>query len=227
MAIFAAMSTVLPEIDRQETSQTSFEATLRAALDRIVPDRDLHARWLNTLSYMEHIGATKIARTQSGPRATYMGLKHAAEEARHAFFLKKLALRVQPETHPDYAPEHLLSPVLSQQYLNRLDIAASRLARKAGLTGRKMHDLAYLLVTYAIEVRADDLYPVYQDYLVDYTLAKLSVQGIINEEEGHLAEMETMLAAYPAEIQALKEDMLALEGELCGEWLKAVLSEVA
>lgn len=220
------MSTALPEIN-QKNAATGFAGALRQALDHIVPDLELHAKWLNTLSYMEHIGATKIARTQSGPRATYMGLKHAAEEARHAFFLKKLALRVQPEAFPDYAPEHLIAPVLSQQYLNRLDIAASRLATKAGMKGQAMHDLAYLLVTYAIEVRADDLYPVYQEYLVDYTPAKLSVQGIINEEEGHLAEMETMLATYPPEIQALKHDMLTLEAELCTAWLQAVLAEVA
>lgn len=221
------MKTAFPNIDLSSATGASSDARLRSALDQIVPDIRLHAKWLNTLSYMEHIGATKIARTQSGPRATYMSLKHAAEEARHGYFLKKLALRLDPDGLPTYANAHLLAPIHSAQYLNRLDIEASRLARKAGLSGRPMHDLAYLLVTYAIEVRADELYPIYQEYLADYSTAKLSVQGIINEEEGHLAEMESMLAKYPAELQALKEDLIRLENELYIGWLDALLEELA
>ena len=187
---------------------------LERILDRIVPQRALHARWLNTLSYMEHIGATKIARTQGGPQATYMGLKHAAEEARHGFFLKRMALKLDPDGLPTYQNEYLLAAVPSRQYLYRLDLAASRLCRAHGLEGRKMHDLAYLLVTYAIEVRADDLYPIYERYLEGYEVARLSVQGIINEEEGHLAEMETALAEYPEELRGLTRDLCRLENEL-------------
>lgn len=221
------MKSTLPIAGMSESPSSELEADLRGALDRIVPDRALHARWLNTLSYMEHIGATKIAKTQSGPRATFMGLKHAAEEARHGFFLKKLALRLQPHGLPDYSSEYLLAPIPSAQYLHRLDLAASRLALGAGLRGRKMNALAYLLVTYAIEVRADELYPIYQSYLENYKPAKLSVQGIINEEEGHLAEMELMLAKYPPEQQALKDELVALEQQLYGEWIAALLAELS
>lgn len=208
------------------TLTTETAVQLRKVLDRIVPNRSLHAKWLNTLSYMEHVGATKIARTQSGPEATFMTLKHAAEEARHGFFLKKLAHRLEPEGLPNYHREFLLAPTHSHQYLYRLDLAASRLCRDAGLQGRDLHDLSYLLVTYAIEVRADELYGVYQEYLEDYSEAKLSVRGIINEEEGHLAEMETALADYPEELRGLTRPMLDLENALYADWLDTLWSEV-
>ena len=198
---------------------------LQNILANLVPNPDMHARLLNTLSYMEHIGATKIARTQSGPQATFITLKHAAEEARHAFYLKKLSLKVQPGLCPDYSFEHLLAPLASRQYLYRLDIAASRLAKRAGLQGRALSDLAYLLVTYAIEVRADELYPIYEA-LLEKNPARISVSSIIAEEEGHLAEMEAALAAYPPQLQALIQDICAVEHDLFHNWL-AALEKVA
>jgi len=39
------------------------------------------------------------------------------------------------------------------------------LKKELNLKGRELRFAAYLLVTYAIEVRADELYPVYQDEL--------------------------------------------------------------
>jgi hypothetical protein len=53
---------------------------------------------------------------------------------------------------------------------------------------------AYLLVTYAIEVRADEFYPIYQDALDNAAGSKVNVKSIILEEEGHLEEMINQLA---------------------------------
>lgn len=195
--------------------------SLEALLDRIVPVPELHAKLLNTLSYMEHIGATKIARTQSGPQASLMVLKHAAEEARHAFYLKKLSDKLISGFCPDYSHAHLLAPLASRQYLYRLDASISRLLKSKGLGGKALHDLAYLLVTYAIEVRADEIYPIYQRYLRDYPV-RLSVQSIINEEVGHLEEMNSALAEYPKELSSLKDDAVEIESALYVAWLSAL-----
>lgn len=208
-------------------TKTGTEVQLRKVLDRICMDTQLHATWLNTLSYMEHVGATKIARTQSGPLATYMSLKHASEEARHGFFLKHMARKLWPEGLPTYQTEFLLAPIQSHQYLYRLDLEASRLGRRHGLEGRELHNLVYLLVTYAIEVRADELYPVYQEYLDKQPELRLSVQGIINEEEGHLAEMESELANYSETLRNLTVPICELENRLYGEWLIAVEKSIA
>ena len=208
-------------------TMTDTAAQLRQVLDTVCADTRLHATWLNTLSYMEHVGATKIARTQSGPSATYMSLKHAAEEARHGFFLKLMARKLWPEGLPTYQTEYLLAPIPSHQYLYRLDLEASRLGRRHGLDGRDLHNLVYLLVTYAIEVRADELYPVYQEYLDKQPELRLSVQGIINEEEGHLAEMESELANYPEELRNLTTPICELENRLYKEWLNGVAKSVA
>ncbi len=206
---------------------TGTAAKLRRVLDLVCADTRLHATWLNTLSYMEHVGATKIARTQSGPLANYMSLKHAAEEARHGFFLKHMARKLWPEGLPTYETGYLLAPIQSHQYLYRLDLKASRLGRKHNIMGRELHNLVYLLVTYAIELRADELYPVYQEHLDRQPELRLSVQGIINEEEGHLAEMEAELANYPEELQKLTKPVCDLENQLYVEWLTEVEKSLA
>jgi demethoxyubiquinone hydroxylase (CLK1/Coq7/Cat5 family) len=60
---------------------------------------------------------------------------------------------------------------------------------------------AYLFVTYAIEVRADDLYPVYQDILTKES-SKIMVKSIILEEEGHLEEMINQLNEFLTRLES-------------------------
>ena len=137
---------------------------LKEILERIVPDNDLHARWLNSLSMMENTGARKISKYEHPVHVNVIVLKHAAEEARHAYYLKKQISKLTEDGCPDYSWPYLLAPVESHHYLNMLDVEACRyLKTTMGLTGRELKHGAYLLVTYAIEVRADMLYGVYQD----------------------------------------------------------------
>lgn len=200
-------------------------AELKNLLPQLVGNRELHGQWLNSLAYMEHVGATKIARTQSGERATITTLKHAAEEARHGFYLKRLALKVNPSLPEDFRQAGMLAPVSSRQYLHRLDIAISRMLRQEGLEGETFRKLAYLLVTYAIEVRADDLYPVYQAAIENYPI-KISVRTIINEEEGHLAEMTASLEGFPFDTQPLMQKSREIEAVLFRNWIGEIRKAV-
>lgn len=202
------------------------ENRLRKVLDLVGKDRMMRAKLLNTLSYMEHIGATKIARSQSGASADFMTLKHAAEEARHAFFLKKLCFKIDAASFPDYSFSNLMAPINTRQYLYRLDLEVARMVKAAGLVGESLRKLAYLLVTFAIEVRADALYPIYESYLEKYP-ERISVSSIIAEEEGHLAEMTTELAKYPANLQALQEKAIAFENSLFQDWIGELERELS
>src|ERR1700744_5909034 len=132
----------------------------------IINDNQLHARWLNTLSLMENTGARKISACEDTETVTYIILKHAAEEHRHAFYLKKQIEKMGAALCPTYAGEYLVAPAYSKFYLDMLDIEVCRyLKKELQLTGSELRFAAYLLVTYAIEVRADELYPIYQDAL--------------------------------------------------------------
>ena len=198
------------------------EEQLLHILESIVPSDVLHGKWLNSLSMMENTGARKISKYEHPVLADIIVLKHAAEEARHAYYLKKQIGKLEGVSCPDYSYPYLLAPVESHHYLNMLDVEACRyLKNKMGLTGRELKHGAYLLVTYAIEVRADMLYGIYQQVLTANN-SRVNVKSIILEEEGHLAEMQRMLEAFHPDWQLLANDMCAVEDRLFQAWVSAI-----
>ena len=195
-------------------------------LPAIIADNKLHARWLNTLSLMENTGARKISASEDPVTVTYIILKHAAEEHRHAFYLKKQIEKTDAKYCPTYADEYLVAPSYSKYYLNMLDVEVCRyLKKELHLTGGELRFAAYLLVTYAIEVRADELYPIYQDAL-DNAESKINVKSIILEEEGHLEEMINQLKQFSPQWQLHADKAVEMETALFKNWVVALGKEV-
>jgi hypothetical protein len=81
------------------------------------------------------------------------------------------------------------------------------------------------LVTYAIEVRADELYPIYQDAL-DSAGSKINVKSIILEEEGHLEEMINQLKQFSPQWQLHADKAVEMETRLFNNWVVALDGEV-
>ncbi|NVM65874.1 bacterioferritin (cytochrome b1) [Mucilaginibacter sp. SG538B] len=199
---------------------------LNKILPTIIADNELHSRWLNTLSLMENTGARKISASEDPLTVTYIILKHAAEEHRHAFYLKK-QLEKTAVTLPTYAAEYLLAPGSSKYYLNQLDVDVCRyLKSELNLKGADLRFAAYLLVTYAIEVRADELYPIYQDAL-DEAGSKVNVKSIILEEEGHLEEMINQLQHFSPEWELHAQKAVEFETKLFNQWVEQLGRELA
>jgi hypothetical protein len=192
----------------------------------LVNDPVLHCKWLNTLSLMENTGARKISASEHPTEVDLTVLKHAAEEFRHAFYLKKLIGRIDENACPTYAPEYLLAPHVSRNYLHHLDIAVSRMMHQRYPGNRERLKMgAYVLVTYAIEVRADELYGCYQSAL-DTVQSRVNVKSIIAEEEGHLEEMQNILENFDPDWKTLAEEAYRIEQGLFDHWVKAVAEEV-
>ena len=195
---------------------------LSKVVEKIVASNEMHAKWLNSLSMMENTGARKISKYEHPVHTNIIVLKHAAEEARHAYYLKKQISKLTDDACPDYSYPYLLAPIESYHYLNQLDVDACRYVKnKLGLSGRDMKHGAYLLVTYAIEVRADMLYGIYQDALTRHS-SKVNVKSIIAEEEGHLEEMQKMLEVFHPQWEMLAKDMCEVENKLFERWVTAI-----
>lgn len=200
--------------------------SLNNILSTIIADNQLHARWLNTLSLMENTGARKISASEDPTTVTYIILKHAAEEHRHAFYLKKQIEKTGKDICPTYADEYLIASNYSKYYLNMLDVEVCRyLKKELSLSGKELRFAAYLLVTYAIEVRADELYPIYQDAL-DAAKSKINVKSIILEEEGHLEEMINQLQHFSPQWQLHADKAVAMETKLFNDWVVALGNEI-
>ncbi len=200
---------------------------LTALLNTIVSNNTLHARWLNTLSLMENTGARKISASEDPQTVTYIILKHAAEEHRHAYYLKKQIEKFPGTECPTYSGQYLLAPAYSKYYLNQLDVQVCRyLKSELNLNGLQLRFAAYLLVTYAIEVRADELYPVYQNVL-DQAKSKVNVKSIILEEEGHLEEMINQLQHFSPEWEKHAAVAVEIETGLFNNWIGGLQQELA
>ena len=92
---------------------------MKDLLQHIVSEPALHARWLNTLSMMENAGAKKIKNCEHPVFVSEIILKHSAEEARHAYYLKKQISKVSENVCESYEKKHLLAPNTSYYYEQR------------------------------------------------------------------------------------------------------------
>ncbi|WP_026999377.1 hypothetical protein [Eisenibacter elegans] len=207
-------------------SDLAHKTNLDTLLPLIVQHHQLHSRWLNTLSLMENVGARKIAAAEHPRNVDLLMLKHAAEEARHAYYLKKQLSKIPEADCPDYSDVYLLAPRASYHYLHALDVAISRyLKTTLACADYQLRYMAYLLVTYAIEVRADELYPAYQEAL-SAAGSKVNVKSIIVEEEGHLAEMQTQMEAVLPNWQQHAKAVTDIEAGLYEKWVANIAQTV-
>lgn len=196
-------------------------------LSAILKDNTLHAKWLNTLSFMENAGAKKISASEDKEKVSLIILKHAAEEHRHAYYLKKQIAKIGEGLCENYEDQYLIAPKASKYYLNNLDVKVCKYLKKSlHLKGNDLKFAAYLLVTYAIELRADELYPVYQDALSAMD-SKVTVKSIILEEEGHLEEMIHQLKAFSPDWEKHANIAVDLEKNLYEGWMIGMEEELA
>ena len=176
---------------------------------------------------MENAGAKKISASEHKENVNLIILKHAAEEHRHAYYLKKQLDKLGGNLCQTYTNDELLTPNQTKFYLNALDVAVCRyLKQQFNLSGYELKFAAYLFATYAIEVRADELYPVYQDVLTALK-SKVNVKSIILEEEGHLEEMLNQLKTFSADWEKHAEVVIGIEQAMFDVWMSNLGEQVS
>ncbi len=201
----------------------SYAQQIEQLLTVIVNDNALHAKWLNTLSFLENCGARKIAACEHPTRVKEEMLKHASEEFRHAHYLKRQIPRVTTVSMETYSLSSMLGGINTLHYLTALDLKASRYLMSLGLSKHAIRDAAYLIVTYAIELRAEELYPIY-DRVLRKSGSKVTVKSILLEEKEHLEEMKEGLERLPSGFIHAGH-ICSIESELCRRWLDKLVLE--
>jgi hypothetical protein len=161
-----------------------FQEFLRATID----DAREHARFLNMLSLLEHIGSRKIMLSQMRGTLTHEILKHLAEETRHAVFFKREAERLAGCSVKGYADQETACAAAARGYFGRLD---SQLT--ARLSAAMHPEAPYLWVSLIVELRAVWVYRRYQKALAEVAFP-LSLTGVLAEEDRHLSDLGIRLA---------------------------------
>jgi len=199
---------------------------LASLLSRVAAKPILHARFLNTLSLLEYVGARKIYKSQPAGRFSVELLEHVVEEGRHALVLKKLALRLGGDAVKAYDGDALLAGAEATRYMQTLDRAAEAdLAASGFPVGEARTWINYLLTTLLIEERADSVYPVYEPVLAALGHG-LVAAGIVAEEKRHLREVFESLAQHDPSHRERLERLRPVEqrafATLVAAWSKEV-----
>ncbi len=197
---------------------------LEGLISQIVADPALHARWLNTFSYLEYVGFRKIVKSQRAEVLTAAILGHACEEGRHALGLKKLAVKLGGAGFDSYAPQVLLCGEEAEAYFQDLDQSCDEAFADRSTDERVR--LAYGYVTWLVERRALDVYGLYKSALGDSEIAR-KLGGLLAEETKHLSDIETLLQAADPAFSTRSKEFEALENSLYEVFLAALTKALA
>lgn len=192
----------------------------RSLLARVVPDAPQHARLLNTLSMLEHMGSHKIMSTQHAADIDQPTLRHVAEEAHHAYFMKRQAEKTA-ERPLEYEADDLLAPASARMYFQRLESAMTRrLARQRSARA------VYLYMSMIVEFRALWFYGLYQQTL-QRLRHPLSLKRVLGEEQNHLSDIANRLDMGGELSDARTGEFLAHEKTLYRRLLTALQTSLA
>lgn len=191
---------------------------IQEVLRRVAAEPAREARWLNTLSLLEFIGARKISRTVADRHPTLEVLEHLADETRHALAFKRLACEVAGGEVGEY-----LCPQEAKAYFQRLDRELAAWGARA--VGQEDIRLSYLLTTALIERRAMQIYPLYKA-ATRHEAVKAELGQVVVEEQSHRRSLEEACLRRLAEVGQDLGEAVALEEQLFGELLAAMEREV-
>lgn len=197
---------------------------LQASLSAIIADAGLHARWLNTFSFLEYIGFRKIVKSQRAEALTGAILSHALEEGRHALNLKKLAVKLGGPRFDSYAPDTLLCGEEAEAYFQDLDGGCEEAFLDRPEAERTK--LVYCYVTWLVERRALEVYGAYKEELAGSEIAR-KLESLLAEEVRHLAEVESWLKGEDPDFARRSKQFESFEEKLYGDFLTALAHEVA
>ena len=161
--------------------EQNIKNTLQPFLEQVVQNKSQHTRWLNTLAFMEYIGARKIIKSQKASTLNHTVLQHISEEARHAFYFKNLAHKLSPADCSDFHETRLIKGAESEDYFQAIDHKAEEELSHSPAK----NTLNYLYTTWLIEERAVMLYKLYNNILKK-NQQPFNLNFILQEEDHHL-----------------------------------------
>lgn len=213
-------------LDTRNRAQIRFDRTnddlvaqTVSLLDRVTGEAALHARFINTLSLLEHIGSYKIMSTRHSAEIDQATLRHVTEECHHAFFMKRQAEKAAGRPL-QYVEADLLAPVPARMYFQRFEATMAR-----ELASCRDDIAVYLYMSMIIELRAVWFYSLYQQALarIDHSM---SLKRLLGEEQNHLTDMAERLD-HAGELSDERVDgFIQAEHRLYARMLDALLRSI-
>jgi len=178
-------------------------------LESVANDPARECEWVDLLSQLEYVGCRKIIKAVPFERVDLSLLQHVAEEASHAFLLKKAA-------GPYFAgrswPEGRFS-ALGWKYFQTLDRAVSE-----AIVDKNE---CYPVVSWAVERRVMEVYPAYLK-ITKNPAVKEALSIIVEQEKRHGKQFDGWNIPLDQ-----KEKIIALERGLWQELVDGLLGAPA
>lgn len=193
-------------------------ATFDSVILRLVGSPELHAKFVNSISLLEYMGARKILKSQRAEALTAGLLAHVAEEVRHAQAFKQIALKMSRGELDTYSEGHLLCGEAARGYMQTIDQGVEEALGESARTN-------YLLTTLLVEERASRIYPQYDLILSELGFPR-ALSGIIREEDAHLRDVLEELAAVPHVGGPLLGELRQLEARAFDAWMNRIEFEL-
>lgn len=174
-----------------ESCSTVWEIKMKNLLKKIIETPINYARFLNTFSMLEYVGARKIIKSQQQEDMNEQLLDHVARQIRHALIIKCAAKKYAGELCDNYLVGGLMCGLEAYQYFQNIDHAM-----KTEPIGALNSFHAYLYTTVIIETRGIMVYSLIDEVLEEAGKATV-FSDIIIENKQHLAGVTKIIHSLP------------------------------
>ena len=198
-------------------------------LSHVVKNPKTHAKWLNTLSFLEHIGSRKIVKSQNSKKLNLMLLEHIAEESRHAYFFKRLARKIGGENFClNFEDDFMIEGKKGEEYFQSIDHNAEDSLRDLFLKEESKKEalfLNYLYTTWLVERRALWIYNIYSKILKVHSFS-FNLKPVLMDEEKHLKTVEGLLNEKDSDFLIRSKQLSHLEEKKFHWFLDSLLNSI-
>lgn len=182
---------------------------LQRALVPVAANNEHLARYLNLISYIEYIGTRALVMSFQPAEVDFLSLGHVLEEARHAFFFRRLAAKLTAR-NLTYSAQDTASGESARRYVNRTAAGFNRIISGRKISEQRRISLTVLYTSAVLEVRAVWWYRNLQQVLLQQG-SSISLQPILVDEANHLNRLEVELTQHDPEWASVMEQMFLLD----------------
>lgn len=195
---------------------------VKSVLTKLAANEILMARFLNTFSYMEFIGAMTLPRSFMNDEISDHALRHLLEENDHARLFRvhgeKLANR-----QLTYKTEDLFARPASRNYIYRTATYLRKNLRGSNISSN-ITGVVSQYCSLVAEMRTAWLYPQMEMVLKENT--RVSIAKIIRDESGHIYYLNSILSELDPDYQKRCAATLAVESEAFLRFMNKVNDEL-
>lgn len=184
----------------------------------VIAHEELHAKWLNTFSYLEYLGVRRIVKKIDEGLITLDHLSHISDEAGHAHYFKKIGHQFFKTFSSHFDEESLVGKRICRDYYQAVD----QIAIDHSQNGHPSSNI-YLLVSLVVEERAVRLYSSYHKALVQNHMP-FNLKDLLLEEADHLKTAKAKLSEREEHFKETFDILLKEENDVFQVFFKKMQS---